>query len=148
MACVASVGRGLHCACSGCPQPRRSTPFPAGFHTHDIATPGATIHVRVGGQGPAVVLLHGFGDTGDMWAPLAAALVEDHTVIVPDLRGMGLSSHPAGGYDKKTQAGDIAARPRRAQDRRPADVVTPRYRQHGRLRLRRADIRDESRAGW
>ena len=40
------------------------------------------------------MLLHGFGDTGDMWAPLAAVLVKDHTVIVPDLRGMGLSSHP------------------------------------------------------
>jgi pimeloyl-ACP methyl ester carboxylesterase len=65
--------------------------------------------VRVGGKGPAVVMLHGFGDTGDMWAPLANALVKDHTVIVPDLRGMGLSSYPAGGYDKKTQGQDIAA---------------------------------------
>jgi pimeloyl-ACP methyl ester carboxylesterase len=64
--------------------------------------------VRVGGSGPAVVLLHGFGDTGDMWAPVAKALYKDHTVIVPDLRGMGLSSHPAGGYDKKTQGQDIA----------------------------------------
>ena len=53
-------------------------------------------------------MLHGFGDTGDMWAPLAAAMENDHTVIVPDLRGMGLSSHPEGGYDKKTQAVDIA----------------------------------------
>jgi pimeloyl-ACP methyl ester carboxylesterase len=35
-------------------------------------------------------------------------LVKDHTVVVPDLRGMGLSSHPKGGYDKKTQACDIA----------------------------------------
>jgi pimeloyl-ACP methyl ester carboxylesterase len=52
-------------------------------------------------------MLHGFGDTGDMWAPVAAALVEDHTVVVPDLRGMGLSSHPESGYDKKTQAHDI-----------------------------------------
>ena len=53
-------------------------------------------------------MLHGFGDTGDMWAPVAAILAEDHTVVVPDLRGMGLSSHPQGGYDKKTQAHDIA----------------------------------------
>jgi len=53
------------------------------------------------------VLLHGFGDTGDMWAPLAADLARDHTVVVPDLRGMGLSSIPDSGYDKKTQAGDI-----------------------------------------
>jgi pimeloyl-ACP methyl ester carboxylesterase len=69
---------------------------------------GATIYVRVGGQGPAVVLLHGFGDTGDMWAPVAAALVGQRKVIVPDLRGIGLSSHPEGGYEKKTQARDIA----------------------------------------
>ena len=48
-----------------------------------------------------MVLLHGFGDTGDMWAPIAAKLVKNHTVIVPDLRGMGLSAHPDTGYTKK-----------------------------------------------
>ena len=83
-------------------------PFPASFRTQEIETNGVTIHVRVGGKGPAVVLLHGYGQTRDMWAPLAAALTHDHTVVVPDLRGMGLSSHPAGGYDKKTQGEDIA----------------------------------------
>jgi len=83
-------------------------PFPPGFKTETISTNGARIFVRVGGHGPAVVLLHGFGETGDMWAPLAAKLARDHTVVVPDLRGMGLSSHPAGGYDKKTQGGDVA----------------------------------------
>jgi pimeloyl-ACP methyl ester carboxylesterase/quercetin dioxygenase-like cupin family protein len=83
-------------------------PFPASFTTRDIATNGVTIHVRTGGKGPAVVLLHGYGETGDMWAPLAADLARDHTVIVPDLRGLGLSSKPAGGFDKKTQAGDVA----------------------------------------
>src|SRR5437870_264687 len=83
-------------------------PFPASFKTRTIPANGAQIFVRVGGQGPAVVLLHGFGETGDMWAPLAVKLVRDHTVIVPDLRGMGLSSHPPGGYDKKTQGGDVA----------------------------------------
>ena len=65
-------------------------PFPSSFKTQEIPTDGATIHVRVGGQGPAVVLLHGFGDTGDMWAPLAGVLAKDHTVVVPDLRGMML----------------------------------------------------------
>jgi pimeloyl-ACP methyl ester carboxylesterase len=54
------------------------------------------------------VLLHGFGDTGDMWAKLAIPLSKDHTVIVPDLRGMGSSAHPDGGYTKKNQALDIA----------------------------------------
>src|SRR6266481_6918659 len=83
-------------------------PFPATFRTREITTNGTTIHVRVGGKGPAVVLLHGYGDTGDMWAPLAAALMHDHAVVVPDLRGMGLSSHPEDGYDKKSQGGDVA----------------------------------------
>lgn len=91
------------------PVPAESQRFPSSFREADIQTGGATIHVRVGGEGPAVVLLHGFGDTGDMWAPVATALMARHTVIVPDLRGMGLSSHPEGGYDKKTQARDIAA---------------------------------------
>jgi pimeloyl-ACP methyl ester carboxylesterase len=98
-------------------------PFPPEFRTQDIKTDGATIHVRVGGKGPAVVMLHGFGDTGDMWAPLAAALAKDHTIIVPDLRGMGLSSYPDTGYDKKTQAQDIA----RVMDKlnvQKADLVT------------------------
>jgi pimeloyl-ACP methyl ester carboxylesterase len=84
-------------------------PFPPSFRTQEIVTEGATLHVRIGGQGPGVVLIHGFGDTGDMWIPLAAELEKDHTVVVPDLRGMGLSSHPADGYDKKTQAADIRA---------------------------------------
>jgi pimeloyl-ACP methyl ester carboxylesterase len=82
-------------------------PFPRSFRIENIKTDGATIYVRVGGKGPAVIMLHGFGDTGDMWAPLAEVLAKDHTVIVPDLRGMGLSSYPSTGYDKKTQAQDI-----------------------------------------
>src|SRR5258706_337184 len=72
-------------------------PFPAGFHTQRIATNGTTLYVRVGGTGPAVVLLHGYGETGDMWSELAAALAPRYTVVVPDLRGMGLSARPSGG---------------------------------------------------
>jgi len=83
--------------------------FPPGFQTQEIRNGDTTIHVRLGGSGPAVVMLHGFGETGDMWAPLAAVLCGERTIVVPDLRGMGLSSHPAGGYDKKTQAGDIVS---------------------------------------
>lgn len=82
-------------------------PYPEYFKVQRIQTDGASLHVRVGGKGPAVVLIHGFGDTGDMWRPLAVALAKNHRVVVPDLRGMGLSSKPEGGYDKKTQAGDI-----------------------------------------
>src|SRR5271169_6406984 len=83
-------------------------PFPASFHTQMVPTNGTRLHVRIGGKGPVVILLHGFADTGDMWAPLAAVLVKDHTVIIPDLRGMGLSAHPDTGYTKKNQALDIA----------------------------------------
>lgn len=82
--------------------------FQSSFKTQEIKTNGTTIHVRVGGKGPAVVLLHGYGETGDMWGPMAADLARDHTVVVPDLRGMGLSSKPKGGYDKKMQGADVA----------------------------------------
>ena len=60
--------------------------FPRTFQIRNLKTGGVTIHLRAGGQRPAVIMLHGFGFTGDMW----------------DLRGMRLSSHPEGGYDKKT----------------------------------------------
>ncbi|MDG4893603.1 alpha/beta hydrolase [Mesorhizobium sp. WSM4976] len=90
------------------PATARIVPFPSEFKAQSIDTNGTSLFVRVGGKGPAVLLLHGFGDSGDMWAPLAARLMKDHTVIVPDLRGMGLSAHPDTGYTKKNQAVDIA----------------------------------------
>ncbi|MFG1280986.1 alpha/beta hydrolase [Xanthobacter autotrophicus] len=90
------------------PATEQLIPFPADFRTRAIETNGTTIHVRFGGSGPVVVLLHGYGETGDMWGALATALAPDHTVVVPDLRGMGLSAKPDGGFDKKTQAGDVA----------------------------------------
>ncbi len=84
-------------------------PFPSRFQVKTIGANGTQIHVRIGGNGPAVILIHGFGDTGDMWAKLAGDLARDHTVVVPDLRGMGLSAKPADGYDKWTQAADMRA---------------------------------------
>lgn len=82
--------------------------YPAGFRTEEIITNDTTIHVRIGGTGSPVVLLHGYGDTGDMWAPLAAQLMRNHTVVVPDLRGMGLSAVATEGFTKKNQAEDVA----------------------------------------
>jgi pimeloyl-ACP methyl ester carboxylesterase len=82
--------------------------FPPMFAVKHVPIEGATIYVRFGGRGPAVVLLHGYGETGDMWVPLASDLARDHIVVVPDLRGLGLSSKPPIGFDKKTQAGDVA----------------------------------------
>src|SRR3989441_9232080 len=84
--------------------------LPSNFHAKTIHSPeGADIFVRWGGSGPVVVLIHGYAENSDSWAPLAADLMKDHTVVVPDLRGIGRSSKPASGYDKKTQAKDIRA---------------------------------------
>ena len=105
------------------PASAQVAPFPSGFRTENVQAKDATIYVRVGGSGPAVVLLHGYGETGDMWSPMAADLMRDHTVIVPDLRGLGLSSKPAGGFDKKNQSRDVEA----VLDRlniKQADLVT------------------------
>src|SRR6266516_2134463 len=84
--------------------------LPSSFQQRTIHSPeGADIFVRSGGSGPVVVLIHGYAENSDSWAPLAADLMKDHPVVVPDLRGIGRSSKPADGYDKKTQAKDIRA---------------------------------------
>ena len=93
---------------TGLPAAAGIQPYPDSFRVQEMPANGTTLHVRVGGTGPAVVLIHGYGDTGDMWAPLAAALVRSHTVIVPDLRGMGLSAVADHGFEKMNQAKDIA----------------------------------------
>jgi pimeloyl-ACP methyl ester carboxylesterase len=102
--------------------PAQSFAFPTGFRLQEIPANGTTIHVRVGGKGPAVVLLHGYANTGDMWLPLAADLMRDHTVIVPDLRGLGLSAVATDGFAKKNQAEDVAG-VLDALNVRQADVV-------------------------
>ena len=72
--------------------------LPSGFQSKTVHSPeGADIYVRWAGSGPVVVLVHGYAENSDSWAPLAADLVKDHTVIVPDLRGIGRSSKPEGG---------------------------------------------------
>jgi pimeloyl-ACP methyl ester carboxylesterase/uncharacterized RmlC-like cupin family protein len=82
--------------------------LPSSFQAKTIYSPeGADIFVRWGGSGPVVLLIHGYAENSDSWAPLAADLMKDHTVVVPDLRGIGRSSKPADGYDKKTQAKDM-----------------------------------------
>src|SRR5438045_5515619 len=84
--------------------------LPSSFQAKTIHSPeGADIFVRWGGKGPVALRLHGYAENSDSWAPLAADLMKDHTVLVPDLRGIGRSSKPAGGYDKKTEAKDMRA---------------------------------------
>jgi pimeloyl-ACP methyl ester carboxylesterase len=65
------------------------------------------IHYVTAGQGPAVVLLHGWPQTWYMWRNIIPGLATRYRVIAPDLRGLGDSSRPAGGYDKKTVAQDV-----------------------------------------
>ena len=68
---------------------------------------GVLINYKIAGDGPVVVLLHGFAQTSHMWLPLIPALAKSHTVIAPDLRGIGGSERTAGGYDKKNMAQDM-----------------------------------------
>lgn len=83
------------------------------FETHRIETSGAEINLRVGGSGPAVVLIHGYPQTHACWHKVAPRLAEHFTVVVPDLRGYGESSKPADDenhtvYAKRAMAQDLA----------------------------------------
>ncbi|GAA5070874.1 alpha/beta fold hydrolase [Nocardia iowensis] len=85
------------------------------FESTRIPVDDATIHVRYGGSGPAVVLLHGHPRTSATWHRVAPRLVErGYTVVCPDLRGYGRSRGPAptddhAGYSKRVVANDIVA---------------------------------------
>lgn len=81
--------------------------LPAGFSEKYADVNGVRLHYWQGGQGPAVVLLHGYTETSHMWLPIMPQLAASHTVIVPDLRGAGDSAKPETGYDKKNMAVDI-----------------------------------------
>ena len=70
---------------------------------------GVRLHYRTAGQGPLVVLLHGWPQTWYCWRRLIPLLAGQATVLAPDLRGYGLSDKPPGGYDKRTMAGDMRA---------------------------------------
>ena len=68
---------------------------------------GVRLHYLIVGEGDPVVLLHGYAQTSHMWRPLMTELARTHTVIAPDLRGIGQSSIPADGYTKAVMAQDI-----------------------------------------
>ena len=68
-----------------------------GFMQRDIDVPGARIHLRVGGSGPPLLLLHGNPLTHVMWHKIAPRLAREFTVVATDLRGYGDSSKPPGG---------------------------------------------------
>lgn len=83
------------------------TDFDRTFSHHMAEVNGVALHFVKGGTGESVVLLHGFPQTWYEWHRIMPALAERYTVIAPDLRGMGASSQPTTGYDRKTVAEDI-----------------------------------------
>jgi haloacetate dehalogenase len=84
------------------------------FEKERVETPGAEIELVYGGQGPPVLLLHGYPQTHSMWHLVAPRLAEDFTVVAADLRGYGDSSKPFGDedhttYSKRAMAADQVA---------------------------------------
>ena len=72
--------------------------------SYDANILGVKLHYTMAGQGPTVVLLHGYAETSRMWTPILPVLAERFTVIAPDLPGIGDSAIPADGLDMKTAA--------------------------------------------
>ncbi len=78
------------------------------YESHTANLSAVKIHYLKAGTGKkTLVLIHGFGDTSHMWIPLFDEFGKDCTIIAPDMRGLGESSRPVAGYDKKTIAADI-----------------------------------------
>lgn len=80
----------------------------AAVEHHHLRLPDGWSHYVTAGRGEPLVLLHGWPQTWWAWRKLIPRLAQDYRVIAPDLRGLGDSSRPAGGFDKKTVAGDVA----------------------------------------
>jgi pimeloyl-ACP methyl ester carboxylesterase len=78
-----------------------------GFQHHYAEIGEVMLHYVTLGKGPPLVLLHGWPQTWYEWRHVMPALAERYTVIAPDLRGLGDSSRPFDGYDKRTVANDI-----------------------------------------
>lgn len=77
---------------------------PNAIESRSAEIEGVKLHYLAAGQGPAVILLHGYTQTSRMWRPLIPRLMEKFTVIAPDLPGIGDSEIPKDGLDMKTAA--------------------------------------------
>jgi pimeloyl-ACP methyl ester carboxylesterase len=87
------------------PEPSVGTAaFHSSFRHGVVSVDGAALHYVTGGSGPALVLLHGWPETWWGWRLIMPELARTHTVIAFDLPGLGTSSIPKDGYDKKTTA--------------------------------------------
>ncbi len=78
------------------------------FTSETAQVNGVKLHYVIGGTGPLLVLLPGWPETWWEWHGIMPQLAATHRVVALDLRGMGASEKPAGGYDKKTMAADVA----------------------------------------
>jgi haloacetate dehalogenase len=78
-----------------------------GMDQKTVRANGIRINAWVGGAGPAVLLLHGYPQTAQMWRKVAPRLLSRFSVVCPDLRGYGDSDKPRDGYDKRTMARDM-----------------------------------------
>ena len=85
--------------------------LPAGFAdtftSRQVDAGGVRLHAVVGGDGPPLLLVHGWPQTWYAWRLLMPDLARDFTVVAVDQRGTGLSDKPADGYDTRTLAGDL-----------------------------------------
>jgi pimeloyl-ACP methyl ester carboxylesterase len=86
-----------------------SLPLPeVAVSQHFADVNGIRLHYARAGQGPALLLLHGWPFTWYTWRLVLPNLAAHYTVLMPDLRGLGQSSRPATGYDSRTRAADAA----------------------------------------
>ena len=87
--------------------------LPAGFtdtfESRYVDAGDVRLHAVIGGDGPPLLLVHGWPETWYAWRLVMPALAQDFTVIAVDQRGIGLSDKPAGGYDTGTLANDLVA---------------------------------------
>ena len=97
------------CAATALPLTARAAPSAAAIASKTAEVDGVKLHFLQAGQGDAVILLHGYTQTADMWRPIMPVLAERFMVIAPDLPGIGESAIPAGSGDMKTAAVRIHA---------------------------------------
>jgi pimeloyl-ACP methyl ester carboxylesterase len=81
--------------------------FTSTFTSRYIDTGGLRQHVVTGGDGPPLLLVHGWPQTWYAWRLVMPELARHFTVVAPDQRGCGLSAKPEDGYDTGTLAGDL-----------------------------------------